>query len=217
MENHSVVFRDYSSKDLAPCVGLALEAWPFPPGMGVGAKTEDMISNWIGSTVSSSTYAEVAEDEHGIVGMLFGEIRGGTRLGKQREQGAYGIGLSTMLRGLLGEYGNIRLAFGIIMSFFITELKLMVNRTRSDAEITMLIVGESHRGKGLGKELVDRFIEAAKKQGARSVSLYTDDQTSNWRFYEAYGFKQVAKFYDNGSSRYSGKHANALIYRLDFG
>ena len=215
MENHSVVFRNYAQDDLRACCALALEAWPFPSGMGAGVRTEDIIANWIGSTVASSTYAEVAEDEHGIVGMLFGEIKGGKRLSEQRERGAYGMGPGMFLRGLFGEYGNIRTALFMMMSFMITELKLMVNRAWSDAEITMLIVGESHRGKGLGKDLVDRFIDVARKQGAKSVSLYTDDQTSNWRFYEIYGFKQVAKFYDNGSSRYSGKHANALIYKLD--
>jgi len=33
---------------------------------------------------------------------------------------------------------------------------------------------------------------------------------------EAIGFKKVAMFHDNGSSRYIGKKTNASIYRLDF-
>jgi len=172
-----------------------------------------MIGTWIGATVDSAAWAEVAEDEHGIVGMLFGDIKG--RPSRVERHTTYGIELGTFLKGLTGDYGNAITTLLFLASFMMTELKLLINKPHSDAEITMLIVGEEHRGRGLGKQLVDRFIESARKMGAKSVSLYTDDQTSNWRFYEIYGFKQVAKFYDNGSSRYAGKHSNALIYKID--
>lgn len=213
MENHPVKFRNYVPEDLPACVSLAREAWPLPPGIATGVRTGEMIGVWIGSTVESSTWAEVAEDEHGIVGLLFGEIKGQRPL--KEERGGLGIEMGITLRGLMGRYGNVLRALRFMASFMMTELKLRLNDPHTDAEISMLIVGEAHRGRGVGKQLVDRFIDGAKKLGAKSVSLYTDDQTSNWKFYEIYGFKRVAKFYDNGSSRYAGRHANALIYRLD--
>ncbi len=211
--NHPVRFRDYSPEDLPACVALAREAWPLRPGLALNARAGELIGTWIGSVVDSSTYAEVAEDEHGLVGMLFAEVRG--QPAHLEKRGTYGLEIGTFLSGLAGDYGNAITTIRFLASFIMTELKLLVNRPGTDAEITMLIVQEAHRGKGWGKELVDRFIGIAKKQGIRSVSLYTDDQTSNWRFYEILGFKQVAKFYDNGSSRYAGKPANAIIYRMD--
>jgi ribosomal protein S18 acetylase RimI-like enzyme len=214
MEGDSIGFRNYTQEDLPACVRLAQEAWPLRPGLALNARAGEMIGAWIGATVDSASWAEVAQDEHGIVGMLFAEVKG--RPARKERRSTYGIEIGTFLRGLTGDYGNAVTTIRFLGSFLMTELKLLINRPRSDAEISMLIVQEGHRGKGLGKQLVDRFIEGAKKQGARSVSLYTDDQTSNWRFYEIMGFKQVAKFYDNGSSRYAGKHANALIYRMDF-
>ena len=213
MENHSIKFRDYVLEDLPACVSLAQEAWPLRAGLALNARAGEMIGTWIGSTADGASWAEVAEDEHGIVGMLFAEVEG--QPARKESRSTYGIEIGTFLRGLTGDYGNAITTIRFLVSFMMTELKLQINKPGSDAEITMLIVQEGHRGKGLGKQLVDRFIEGARKQGARSVSLYTDDQTSNWKFYEILGFKQVAKFYDNGSSRYAGKHANALIYKLE--
>lgn len=214
MESHSVEFRNYSPEDLPACVELAREAWPLRPGLALNARAGEMIGTWIGSVVDGASWAEIAVDEHGIIGMLFAEVKG--QPARKERTGTYGLELGTYFKGFAGDYGNAIMTIRFMMSFMMTELKLLINRPGTDSEITMLIVQEGHRGKGLGKQLVDRFILGAKKQGARSVSLYTDDQTSNWKFYEILGFKQVAKFYDNGSSRYAGKHANAIIYRMDF-
>jgi len=213
LEVHSIRFRNYTAADLDACGNLAREAWPMPPGIAIGLRTDMMIGNWIGSSVASSSWAEVAEDEHGVVGMLFGKVKGQPTLGTHHTP--IGMEMRVILRGVFGSYGSFARMFRLMASFMMTELKLLLYNPRTDAEITMLIVGEAHRGKGIGKELVQRFIEGAKRQGTRSLSLYTDDQTSNWGFYEAMGFKQVKKFYDNGSSRYSGKHAIGMIYRID--
>jgi ribosomal protein S18 acetylase RimI-like enzyme len=213
VETHSIRFRDYSPADLVSCGNLAREAWPLPPGIAVGVRTGDMLGSWISSTAASSTWTEVAEDEHEVIGMLFGKVEGQPVIEKHRTP--IRIQLRMLLRVMSGSYGNIIGSIRLMIGFLTTEVKLLLYDPKTDAEIVMLVVGEAHRGKGIGKELVDRFIEVARKQGARSLSLYTDDQTSNWKFYEALGFKQVAKFYDNGSSRYSGKRANGLIYRID--
>ena len=213
LDGHSITFRNYSAADATACGKLAREAWPMPPGIAIGMRTEEMLGNWMSSTVASSTWAEVAEDEHGIIGLLFGSVKGQPDLKEQSTP--FGMQVGMMLRALSGPPGNIVRTLRLFAGFMLTELKLRLYDPRTDAEILMLIVGGAHRGKGLGRKLVNRFTEAARKQGARSVSLYTDDQTSNWRFYEILGFNQVAKFYDNGSSRYSGKHATGMIYRLD--
>jgi hypothetical protein len=61
---------------LTQCAILADEAWPLPPGIGVGVRMNDMIVNWIESIADSSTYAEVVEDEQAVFGMLFGKVKG---------------------------------------------------------------------------------------------------------------------------------------------
>lgn len=213
MEVHSIRLRNYTAADLDACGNLAREAWPMPPGIAIGLRTDMMIGNWIGSSVASSSWAEVAEDEHGVVGMLFGNVKGQPAIGTHHSP--IWMEMRMILSLVFGSYGSFARMFRLMASFMMTDLKLLLYDPRTDAEITMLIVGGAHRGKGLGKKFVQRFIDAAKSQGARSISLYTDDQMSNWGFYEAFGFKQVKKFYDNGTSRYSGKHAIGMIYRID--
>jgi ribosomal protein S18 acetylase RimI-like enzyme len=213
MGNTSFTFRNYVPADLITCMNLAGEAWPLPPEIAVGVRMDGMIKNWIESEVAGSTYAEVAESEAGVIGLLFGKVKGQPVLEQQR--GLVRSEVNFLLRVLSGSYGNVMRSLRLMISFQATDLKLLINDPRADAKIEMLIVDEAYRGKGLGKLLVTRFIETAKKQGGKSLSVYTDDQTSNWRFYEMVGFKRIAEFHDNGSSRYVGKHANALIYRLD--
>jgi GNAT superfamily N-acetyltransferase len=79
----------------------------------------------------------------------------------------------------------------------------------------MFIVDSKHRGRGIGGELIERFLKAARDSGARLVTVYTDDRMSNWQFYERKGFKRIGTFYDNITSHYSGAHARGIIYALD--
>jgi len=51
--------------------------------------------------------------------------------------------------------------------------------------------------------------------GSSVITVYTDDKTSNWQFYERYGFKKVATFYDNVSSYYADVDSNGIVYALD--
>lgn len=213
MGAHSIRFRNYTAADLDACGNIAREVWPMSPAIAIGLRTDMMVRNWIGSVVASSSWAELAEDEHGVFGMLFGNVKGQPAFGTHHSPIV--MEMRMVLSLVFGSYGSFARMFRLMASFMMTELKLLLYMPQTDAEITMLVVEGAHRGKGIGKKFVQRFIDAAKSQGARSISLYTDDQTSNWGFYEAFGFKQVKKFYDNGTSRYSGKHAIGMIYRID--
>ena len=137
-----------------------------PPGIAIGLRTDMMIGNWIGSSVASSSWAEVAEDEHGVVGMLFGNVKGQPAIGTHHSP--IWMEMRMILSLVFGSYGSFARMFRLMASFMMTDLKLLLYDPRTDAEITMLIVGGAHRGKGLGKKFVQRFIDAAKSQGARS-------------------------------------------------
>lgn len=165
------------------------------------------------STLATSTWAEVLEESGRVVGFLCGRIdkhwKAGMRLMPKRSS------FSAVSAFIAARHQRPLWFLKMIWHMTITELKLYLKRPHSDAEITMLIVDVAHRGKGYGRLLVERFIDVARAGGASAVMVYTDDQSSNWRFYERLGFSRAAEFFDNMASFWVGRPAKGIIYVLD--
>ena len=62
---------------------------------------------------------------------------------------------------------------------------------------------------------MSRFIDYARKKGARRVSVYTTDPGSDWGFYESYGFRKHSSFRDGFMSFARKEEVKAKIYILD--
>lgn len=203
-------FREMRPEDMEACTRLAWNAWAAGPE-GTDDEEDDpaVMEGYVRSFLARSNHNEVVLDSHGVIGILFGRIAGGRGV----------------LRSVLGELEMIthyffsRLAREVppvvLLQFFLTEFKVLVNVPRADAEINLLIVDAKHRGRGLGRALAERFIAMARDSGCRLVTLYTDDQLSNWRFYEVLGFRRVATFIDGLTSYFSERDAKGIVYVLD--
>lgn len=82
-----------------------------------------------------------------------------------------------------------------------------------DSELLLLAVTPPAQRKGVGRELLDHFVEDAKKNGANRIHLEVRDGNSAVRMYEAAGFVQSnrrANYY-RGSD---GVHYDALSFIL---
>lgn len=213
MLGDDILFRQYAPSDLATCAKLAEEAWPYGKTMFSGPSNVSTMTGYIRATLIHSNWTEVATISGEVVGFLFGSIH--------RQQGSKSWLKSlreeiSMFSGLLfADYIKPDKALLMLFGITMTELKLAINRPKSDAEIEMLIVSAARRGSGIGKALVDRFIDAARRVQASVITVYTDDKTSNWQFYERYGFRKVATFYDNVSSYYADVDSNGIVYALN--
>jgi len=200
--------REYKEEDIAACSRLAWEAWvapeePIPEGL------PSPMEGYVRSFLMRSNWNYVVEDSSAIVALFFGRI--GRGAGKN---GAFSNELSMIPHFLLGA-GDQHLPPTVIYHFFMTEFKVFVNVPRSDAEVNLIMVSRRLQRKGLGRQLMDRFVEAAKAAGCRLLTLYTDNQMSNWRFYEIYGFRKVATFHDNLTSYFAETSADGVVYALD--
>ncbi|RJO73788.1 N-acetyltransferase [Nocardia panacis] len=59
-------------------------------------------------------------------------------------------------------------------------------------EIVNLAIAESHRGRGLGRDLIDRAVTEARAAGARRVEVATATaDIGNLRFYQRCGFRMT--------------------------
>lgn len=204
-------FRSFRPEDMDACTRLAWQAWVAEREEPEEDVDPRVMEGYVRSFLVRSNWNEVAYDSHGVIGFLFGRISAGRKRGEVRSQLSE---LDLIPRFLFGDYRS-RLSPLILLYFFTTEFKVLVNVPRSDAEINLLIVDSAHRGKRLGTRLIDRFVASAKQAKSKMVTLYTDDQLSNWKFYEIYGFKKIATFHDELTSYFSEKNATGIVYALD--
>ena len=163
-------------------------------------------------SLNLANWTDIAYNSEGIVGFLFGRIdnypeRVPSKKSPFRES-------SIIIRSFFKERVTPTL-LRFLWSLILTDLKLKLNIPKSDASIEMFIVDSKHRGKGVGSELLERFLRAAEDAGSSLVTVYTDDRMSNWEFYERRGFRRVGTFYDNITSHYSGLAARGIIFVLD--
>ena len=59
-----------------------------------------------------------------------------------------------------------------------------------DGEISILIVDENYREKNIGKKLITKIFEYAKKDNMRNIEILTDE-SCNFKFYEACGCNKI--------------------------
>lgn len=164
-------------------------------------------------SLDSSNWADFACTDDGVVGFLFGRIDG-LRGRSAPERSLFGE-VPSLVRSILNHDRSRPRLLAFVWSLALTDFKLKLNMPRSDASVEMFIVSERLRGRGVGSELLNRFLTAARETGAALVTVYTDDKVSDWQFYERRGFRRVGTFHDNITSHYTGLDARGIIYTLD--
>ncbi len=193
------------------CSRLAWDAWAADADMRDEFANPRVMEGYVRTFMVRSNWTEIAYDSSGVIGLLFGRVG---RVKSSENPGPLASELGMIPQLIFGVDGQ-RISPVVIWHFFSTEFKVLVNVPRSDAEVNLIIVESRYQGKGLGKKLMERFIGAARDAGCKSLTLYTDDAASNWRFYEILGFKKVATFHDGLTSFFVERKANGLVYVLD--
>ena len=208
-----VSFRIFDPGDLSTCGRLAEDAWPAGPSIASKDFEQSGMKGYVEYSRNRSNWTDVAFTSDGIIGFLFGRIDG--HLGEPAPREPSLGELPSAIRSFLvrGHITPSLLMF--LWNLTMTEVKLKLKMPKSDASIEMLIVDSKHRGKGVGKALLERFLMAAEESGASLVTVYSDNWVSNWRFYERRGFTKVETFHDNITSHYSGSNAQGIIFALN--
>jgi len=204
-------FRGYVCGDRRRCVDLSVAAWPGGnSSLPQGVKT-DYWSLLVDLAYEYSDVHEVACYNDIVVGVIFSRMTGTPSL---METIAF---LRVYLSGLFGIARKVGAAKSFPLEFrsALTELKILLKNPESDSEVALLVVDDKFRGIGIGRHLLERHIEHAKRKGAHILSVYTTDPGCNWGFYEAYGFKRAVEFEDDIGSYLEGSRSKGLIFTLD--
>lgn len=208
----NLTFRRYNIKDLHRCGKLVKDAWPIEIESIFGKCELKGRETYVKLSLLESNWMELACDSQKIVGLLFGSIN-------RRHSIVEFIkilfsSLAVIAYSILGGSEKTLRLHKFLYSLLLDELKIRINRPASNTEIQLFIVDSRYRGRGIGRLLLDRFINAARNANIKVITVFTEDKTCNWQFYEKYGFKKAATFYSNLASYLIEESSTGIIYAL---
>jgi ribosomal protein S18 acetylase RimI-like enzyme len=209
-----VTFRPYSPDDLPACAALAVDAWPT---VAAGLSPDNLhkfMTAYVEVARLESTRLEVACISDRVVALLFGSFNKDYTLKFQAKAALEYFVLG--LKFFSGRYGRLDHPRTFMKHFRATERKVEQNSPRSDAVVQLFVVSSECRGQGIGRTMMDRFVDAAHAHEAQVITLYTDP-LSNWHFYEKYGFTRYSVFEDDLNSYLMDEPMQSYIYALELG
>ena len=206
-------FRRYEESDLGRCCDIAVKAWPEVFSIDRNGEAKFAMEAYVDFYRASSSWQEVACESGSVVGILFGKVEKDiTRFGRLKafigEELVY-------LRFPAGLYGNMSHRLLLVRKGMSDDRNKAVNSPEADGEVIFFVVDRERWGHGIGRELMDRFMQHARSRGAKRIIVYTNDPGCNWGFYDKYGFKLRSTFKDNFTSYVRNEEAKALIFSID--
>jgi ribosomal protein S18 acetylase RimI-like enzyme len=152
----------------------------------------------------------VAEADGGARGILVGLLRPRLTLAGRALKAAAKI----LYRLITGRYRMNTLAKKHCFQHVRGFLPYIFLHPSGEAETLLLISQKEYRG-GIGRALMDEWIEEVRSKGLRNATVGTDSALS-WDFYERYGYQRVREF-NFTAYKYSlpAKKVKGYIYSLD--
>jgi GNAT superfamily N-acetyltransferase len=200
-----LTFREYEKKDFKRCVEITAKAWPELTGGRAAADVEGYL--W------PATWRQVACIDTIPVGLLFGTI--------YRDLGALGklkvplMHAAVNAKVLLGLYGKTPDRLAWILGGIATENDIKKSRAEADGKINLFVINPVYQGKGIGKELLQRFVEHAISRGASRISVDSLEFES-WGFYVKNGFTKLdAAFRDALHSKIRNEDVRGYQFVMD--
>lgn len=205
-------FREFNKKtDIKRCAELAADAWPIVSSLVSKEDIPKLTKAYVEMSKIGSTWLQVALINDQVVGLLFGFLRDDLRLGQRLKESFQAINM--LLKVLTGKYGKIRKKIKFLKCLIATERKVRKIAPKAGNEITLFIVDSKQQGKGIGRKLLQNFLDRAQILDIEQIYVYTDP-LSNWRFYEKYGFSRKGEFIDDFNSYMKKKQTMGFVYTL---
>lgn len=207
-----VKYRKLQKNDYKQIIKLIDDAWNFDKFIDNKKSKEHMLKGFMRTALSNQNYTQIAEVDGEAVGLLFGRIpksKGRAKSLKSMPIALY-HGIYLFIKGknerkMLQDFGKMIVAYE----------KLRKNTGKKfDAEIVLFIVNSKCRGLGIGKELINNYLDYCNKQKVKSLYVMTDTNC-NYGFYDHMGFTK------EGSQKvtfdlYSGAmEFDVFIYTMD--
>lgn len=209
---NDLYFDTCSVRDIPACAALAAEAWPhFFPLLAHDDRAQMGIQDlYVRSAFFSSTWHQGIYDKGELMGFLFGRLE---------KDFTWQSRFRVFWESLRSAYRYMVFLRPHIRTPFLTEHRILAQRIQEhtrdfDGEVLLFIVSKACRGMGIGKKLMENFLQHALERGASGIYLYTD-HSSNWKFYERFGFQLQAMIYDDLLSHLEKRKVESFLYSMD--
>lgn len=203
--------RDYRDEDLAACMDLVNQAWDFDGRLGNPDLSGFIKDFYVTGPLAESRHYRVIEEDQRVLGLIFGRCGPG----KVYRTDYTGV------RGRLRAAGRLLSLRGWTLGEKFAWLKAIQGHEAARArvmrqtgtEITLLVVESVSQGKGLGRQLMDEYVEQCRRLGKERITVETDVH-ANFGFYEHYGFVLVGEFGSPMNELFTGGSGRSFVYEL---
>ena len=155
MDKQEIKIRDWDDRDLDQCAKIAARAWPEVSRHVSG----NFIRDYIRFFRLRSNWAQTVTDRGTPVGLLFGRIDRDFGLISRARAELWAI--KSIIVIALGRLGRPRHLATFLRTLIGTELKARHIQPVADGEITLLFLESDYHGRGLGRSLIETFVNAA--------------------------------------------------------
>ncbi len=142
-------------------------------------------NGYLNMYLAESDYMMVAKDNGKLVGFLFGNLNKAPL--KQRIVSNFKLFLYSIY--MLFSYPGRRGLKITLITSKVNKKLLKPYKKNTKNELSLFIVDESYRNKGVGSTLEKMYTDYLKEHGVKNVFLFTDTY-SNFAYYEHRGYKR---------------------------
>lgn len=182
-----VIYRPLEKRDYPDIMEMIDNAWTLDKYADNPKSKDHMLKAFMHGSMILQNYTQIAELDGKAVGLLFGKVP--KLKGYLKNAGHVPVALYHVLCLNFGK-ANRRVLLGM------SNVQKSWARLRDDAgipfdaELEFFIVHENSRGHGVGKTLLNNYLEFCKKNAVKNLYLYTDDNC-NFGFYDHNGFRRA--------------------------
>lgn len=209
-------FINYEKKYLKSCAELVKDTWDFHSDFK-GIKNNLII--YIAYVCDCLNYSKhcqliIGEDDK-VYGLLFGSIENETFVYSLKYFFKNLLNFFIVINNiLLGKLGNRVIAIKNFRCYKTIDEEGEKFSNFFDGEVNLFIVNKELRGKKYGYKLMNNYINFCYKNGLKSIFLWTE-LSCTYTFYERYGFKKFATFYNKDLTENHVEKNNGFIYCYD--
>lgn len=178
-------FREFRKEDTPALEGIIRKTWNYDKF--AGPKTAQKLARvFLSSCLANQTFSQVAVENGKPVGIILGK---NIAVHKCPLSYRWKQICSLVSLYLTKEGRNASEIFGSVNGI---DKELLATCRPYPAELALFVISPDCRGKGVGKQLYQRFLQYLKKEHLDSFYLYTDT-SCNYGFYEHQGMVRRCK------------------------